>query len=223
MKLNHLILEEIKSFLNVWYHGSPDGRDLSKNGFEQRTASINYIENLDKYNSLQQQMNNAKNDDNKNLYFKLLDEIGEEQKRFKYNKPIFLSDKYDVAKTYANPNRAFDYQNAEENVFEVNVNPNLKTIKIIAIGDRFRFINPEKVVKGFMDSGVDEKIIRDTINKFNFHVNNNKGIQTDVIAAIAQYLNFDAVDVVGVLDSYHGGNVQSTVKMIFNVNDIKIK
>ena len=37
----------------VWYHGTPDVRELEKEGgFGERTTSVEYIENIDGYNQL---------------------------------------------------------------------------------------------------------------------------------------------------------------------------
>ena len=58
---------------------------------------------------------------------------------------------------------------------------------------------------------------------FNYYISDNKGIQTDVIAAIGNYLGFDCIDVIGVLDSYHGGTVKSTVRMVLNPSNVRIK
>jgi hypothetical protein len=58
---------------------------------------------------------------------------------------------------------------------------------------------------------------------FNFYVKDNTGIKTDTIAAIADYLGFDCVDVMGVLDSYEGGTLKSTVRIVLSPEKLKIK
>jgi hypothetical protein len=55
---------------------------------------------------------------------------------------------------------------------------------------------------------------------FNYYT--NKGITTDLIGVIAQWFKFDTVDIINVLDSYHGGNIKSTVKMVFDSKNIEI-
>jgi len=52
-------------------------------------------------------------------------------------------------------------------------------------------------------------------------IRNNK-ISAETIAIIAQQLGFDIVDVIGVLDSYEGGSIESTVRMVFDPQRIKI-
>jgi len=58
---------------------------------------------------------------------------------------------------------------------------------------------------------------------FNFYVKENYGIQTDVIAAIGDWLGLDCIDVIGVIDSYQGGNTKSTVRIVLDVDKVKIK
>ncbi len=49
-----------------------------------------------------------------------------------------------------------------------------------------------------------------------------KGIRTDDIAAIGNWLKFDCIDVVGVLDSYRGGKESSTVRMVLDPTKAKV-
>jgi len=143
------------------------------------------------------------------------------KKKFTYRKPVFLSNKYSVAKTYADRKRAFDYQNAIPKVFEVDVDCN-KTVKIVATGDRFKYISVDKVKIGFINAGIEEMEIDKLISMFNYYTSNGKGIKSDTIAAIGNYLGFDCIDVVDVLDSYNGGNIKSSVKIVLNPLDINL-
>ena len=216
-----LSISEYFTLNENWYHGTPDSRELDKKGFTKRTTSVDYIDDIQKYRKTQEQMRMARENDDMETYHELLDKIGDFKKTYTYQTPIFLSDKLNVAKTYADPQRAFDYQNATQKVYKVDVDCD-KVVKIIATGDRFRFISVEKVKNGFINAGVSEDKIDELINKFNYYVQNNKGIKTDVIAAIGSYLGFDCIDVVGVLDSYHGGRIRSTVRMVLDHKLIRI-
>jgi hypothetical protein len=230
MKLNKFIQTTIKEFLieqqifnENWYHGTPDAREIEKvGGFTHKIMSVDYVTDLNGLKELYINMKNAKENGDMDLYHKLLNNVDNYKKDFTYKKPLFLTDKHSVAKTYADPHRAFDYQNAVEKVFEVDVNCN-KIAKIVATDERFRFISIDKVKQGFMNSGVSEEEIGKLILMFNYYVSDNKGIKTDVIAAIGNWLNFDCIDVVGVLDSYHGGIVKSTVRMVLDPTNVKIK
>lgn len=230
MELRKFIATTIREYLNEqqmlnesWYHGTLDAREIEKiGGFTHKTMEVDYVIDPNGLKELQTSMKNAREVGDMDLYHKLLNKVSDYKKDFTYKKPLFLSDKYSVAKTYADPQRAFDYQNAVEKVYEVDVNCN-KVVKIVATGDRFRFISIDKVKQGFINSGVSEEEIDKLISMFNYYVSDNKGIKTDVIAAIGNWLKFDCIDVIGVLDSYHGGTVKSTVRMVLNPTNVKIK
>lgn len=228
--LRKFIKESIREYLNEqqilkesWYHGTPDAREVEENGgFTNRTKTISYVTDPKELEQHQEKMNLAIKNGDMDTYHKLLNMTYDFKKDFTYKKPIFLSDKHSIAKTYADPKRAFDYQNALEKVFEVAVDCD-KIAKIVATGDRFRFISIDKVRQGFINSGVSSEEIDKLISMFNYYISDNKGIQTDVIAAIGNYLGFDCIDVIGVLDSYHGGTVRSTVRMVLNPSNVRIK
>lgn len=191
-------------------------REIDKQGgFSDIKTSIEYVTDIDKFNSITEELPSLNETD----YFKALNEISKLKETYKYNKPLFISDVYSVAKSYADSQRAFDYQNAIEKVYQVEVECN-NTVTINAPNERFRFINPNYVIMGFMNAGISESEITKVINMFNFHT--NKGIKTDVISAIGNWFGFDCIDVVGVLDSYNGGKTKSTVKMVLNPSKVKI-
>jgi hypothetical protein len=231
MKLRKFIATTIHEYLNEqqkiinenWYHGTPDAREIEKEGgFTHKTMTVDYVIDPNGFKELQINMKNARETGDMNLYFELLDKVDDFKEYFTYKKPLFLSDKYSVAKTYADPKRSSDYQNAVEKTYEVDVNCN-KTVKIVATGDRFRYISIDKVKQGFINSGISEEEIDKLILMFNYYISDNKGIKTDVIAAIGNWLDFDCIDVVGVLDSYHGGTVKSIVRMVLDPTNVKIK
>lgn len=200
-----------------WFHGTPDARDIQKiGGFTERTKEVDYIEDLEGYQDAIQKLRNT---EDKTDLFK---QVADYKKKYKYRTPLFLTDKFAVAKTYADPKRAFDYQNAQEKVYEVEVTCN-KIVQIDATGDRFRFIPIDKVKSGFINAGVSQDQIDKLIAMFNYYIEDNKGIQTDVIAAIGNWLDFDCIDVIGVLDSYQGGKTKSTVRMVLDPTKVKIK
>jgi hypothetical protein len=218
--IKKLLRESLSS--ETWYHGTPDARGVEKSGgFDSNKISVDYVNDPEGFIAHQEKLKTARESGDKNEYFKLLNDTDKYKKKFTYNKPVFLTDKYSVAKTYANPKRSLDYQNAIEKVIKVNVTCN-KVAKIIATGDRFRFMSVNKVKNGFMNSGVSEEEITKLIKMFNYYVSDNKGIKTDVVGAIGDYLEFDCIDVVGVLDSYSGGSTKSTVRMVLDPSNIKL-
>jgi hypothetical protein len=228
-EIRKIIKEVFDEYSNeIWYHGTPDVRELEKDGgFTQRYLIIDYVEDPDEWDRKQQELADARKSgsypgsDDPSKYFKILDTVGDLRKQTKIRKPIFLANEYHVAKTYADPRRAFDYQNAEEKVIKVKVNRG-NGVKINAYGQRFRFINIVPVIKGFIEAGANPDKLDKIIRQLNFAQGTKDGIRTDDIAAIGDWLGFDYIDVVGVLDSYHGGSIKSTVRMVFNPNDIEI-
>jgi len=217
-------LNEYQLLNESWYHGTADAREIEKiGGFTHRTVTVDYVKDPVAFKELQIKLNTTRESGDMNLYHKLLDKVSDYKMDFTYKKPLFLSDKHAVAKTYADPHRAFDYQNSVQKVYEVDVKNCEKVAKIIAFGDRFRFISIDKVKQGFMNSGVPEEEIDKLISMFNYYIFENKGVRTDVIAAIGSWLGFDCIDVVGVLDSYNGGKITSTVRMVLDPSNVKIK
>ena len=206
----------------VWYHGTPDVRNIeNEGGFTQKYIDINFVEDIELWKEKQQALKTARESGNEKEYFKILDTVGDLRKYTKIRKPIFLTDVYSVAKTYADPHRAFDYQESVEKVLKVKVREG-KGVTINAPNSRFRFIDIKKVKSGFINAGIDENDLEEIIEKLNYAEGVESGIRTDNIAAIGEWLGFDYIDVVGVLDSYRGGTTKSTVRMVFNPSDITI-
>jgi len=222
LKIIKKYLREGLKSSNIWYHGTPDVRELEKEGgFTARSISIEYINDLDGYYEVQNRLKQSREAGDDKAYFKYLDMVPKFKAKFQMRKPIFLSNDSSVARTYADPRRANDYQNATEKLLKVKVTEG-KTVTIVATGDRFRFINTDKVRRGFINSGVNEEDINTVIKQFAFYQNTDKGIKTDVVAVLGEWFGFDYVDVVGVLDSYEGGSIKSTVRMVFDPSHITI-
>ena len=224
MKLTKTLLREglLNEGIEVWYHGTPDVRGLEKDGgFTKRTLDVQYIDDLEAYHKLQDDLTAARESGDDSEYHRLIDMVPKLKKTFTIRKPIFITDKYNVAKSYADASRSLDYQNAEEKVLQVRVKGG-KGVTITATGDRFRFIALDKVKRGFMVAGISDTDFDAVFDKFNFHMQDKTNIRTDAIAIIGEYFGFDYIDVTGVLDSYNGGSTKSIVRMVFNPSDIQI-
>jgi len=182
---------------------------------------VSYIKDLEGYKRTQKEIKIARSEGNEDEYFRLLDIVPKTKDTFKYNSPIFITDKLNVAKTYADSRRSTDYQNAIEKVIKVKCEEGSK-ITIDGYGQRFRFIKIDSVKKGFKDAGIDETKFENLLEMFNYYVSNKEGIKTDVIGVMGYYLGFDMIDISNVLDSYEGGSVKSTVRMVFNRNKLTI-
>lgn len=202
-----------------WYHGTPDVRNIRKQGgFEKRTTTVSYISDPEKWKELQKEMAKKRETDMKD-YAKLIDEVSDLRKTITIPSPIFLTNKYIVAKTYADPFRAFDY-GAEETVLSVTVDAG-KVLTVDANGSDFRGIDLDKVLTALSKSGISPKKSKKLLMMFNPEIRNDK-LSTDALAVIGHMFNFDTIDVLNVLDSYHGGKAKSTVRMVFDPSKINV-
>ena len=205
----------------IWYHGTPDVRELRKSGiFQLRTNTTNYVPDPQKWVDIQAQMKDARNN-NEDLYFKLLDQAGALTDTLTYNKPIYFTGNRNVANTYADPKRALNYQKSEPTTLRVTINDSGKILKIPAHGIRFREISVDVVRQSLNNNGVPDDVITQYFDMFPHNIRNGV-MSSETLGIIAQRLGFDIVDIIGVLDSYHGGDTQSTVRMVFDPNRIKI-
>jgi hypothetical protein len=216
------IIEIINEELKQWYHGTPDVRDIKTAGaFTPRTDTTTYISDPQKWDEQQVEMNNAKKSGNEALYFELLHEHGKLVKDLTFKKPIYFTGNRSVARTYANPWRAFDYQNSEPSVLMAKIDDSGKILTIPAHGDNFRGINSDIVKKALMADGVSENVINDFYRKFQFWVSNGR-MTAETLGIIAQLLKYDIVDVLNVIDTHTGKGAPSTVRMVFDPSRIKI-
>jgi hypothetical protein len=216
------LLRESLNNNEIWYHGTPDVRSLEKEGgFTSKTMSVDYITDMKQYRQLQANLETARIEGNEDDYFRYLDMVPKLKDRFTFRKPIFLTNDVAVARTYADAKRSPDYQNAMEKVLRVKVSGG-KSVTIIATGDRFRFISYDKVKRGFINAGISEERYDEVASKILWYQQSKDGIRTDSVAVIGEWFEFDYLDVVGVLDSYHGGSVKSTVRMVYDPKSITI-
>ena len=101
MNLVSIIKEEVAKS-KIWYHGTPDVRDVKQTGsFEARTNTTDYITDPPKWNELQDQMQQARKAGDEDLYFNLLKQAGDLRKRMSYKRPIYFTNNHGVANTYA--------------------------------------------------------------------------------------------------------------------------
>lgn len=219
--INESIVEYVSEAQEFWYHGTPDNRSVKETGFQVQTNTTDYITDPQKYYKLQQEMQDAKTNDDQDQYFRLLDQAGKLRKSMTYNKPIYFTNKRSVANTYADDKRAFDYQNADPSIYQATIDDSGKVLKVPAFGERFRGIKADIVKDSLMKAGIPEETVDNYFNMFTNNIRNGK-MTSETLGIIAQQLGFDIIDVLGVLDSYHGGDVQSTIRMIFDPTRITL-
>ena len=210
----------------IWYHGTPETHKLEQ-GFEGRTEYVSYITDPELWMQMQQQMQQltaglSDSNDYPPEYWKLIDEVAKLRTEKAIRKPVFLSDNYGVANTYADEHRAFDYQNAQGGVVKVRVRPG-KTLEIYAGGENFRGISLDAVRRGLKKAGIGDEQIEKELAHYTHQVRGNGNqISTNILSAVVDDLGFDIIDVQSVKDTYMGGGPNATVRMVMDHNLIDI-
>jgi hypothetical protein len=135
---------------------------------------------------------------------------------------VFLSDNPNVARTYADPRRAWDYQGAEPEVFRAMTSPE-RVLDIDAKGADFRGISVDAVKSGLIKAGIPESEVSARISAAAARRNDNR-ISTNDLIDIVRGLGFDAADIANVRDTYNATAKapKSTVRMMFNPSQINI-
>jgi hypothetical protein len=142
---------------------------------------------------------------------------------FAEGKPVFLSDNPSVARTYADPRRAWDYQGAEPEVFKAMTSPQ-RVLDIDAGGSDFRGISADAVKRGLVKAGIAEDDASARIAAAAARRTDAR-ISTNDLADIVRGLGFDAADIANVRDTYNATAKapKSTVRMMFSPSQINIQ
>lgn len=142
---------------------------------------------------------------------------------FTDGKPVFLSDNPGVARTYADPRRAWDYQGAEPEVFRAMTSPQ-RVVDINAGGTDFRGLSADAVLRGLEAAGVAPQDAAERVAAAAARRTDGR-ISTNDLANIVRGLGFDAADIANVRDTYNATAKapKSTVRMMFNPSQISIE
>ena len=146
---------------STWYHGTPELQKISE--FEGRTLSVDYLTDPEKWMAIQDQMQKVESGSDE--YMDLIHAAGNLRQHKNVRSPVFLSNQYPIAKTYADDRRAFDYQAAVPGVIPVEVAPG-NTLTINGRGQSFRGITIDSVRQGLSQAGIDEPTINREIAQF---------------------------------------------------------
>lgn len=218
-KFLKIIIEEVEK----WFHGTPDNTEVMKsNSFSKRTNTTTIIHDVDNWEEIGRQMNIARDNGNEDLYFQLLDKREECSSNLEYIKPIYFTNKQSVARTYADPWRAFDYQNANPSIIYAEIDDSGNKLTIDAMGETFRGIDVERFKTALMRDGIDKSIIDNWLGKLQLYVKRNNTITSETMAIIAQNLGYEIIDVKNVIDTYDGKGTKSTVRLVFDPSRIRI-
>jgi len=204
------------------FHGTPDVRGLRTAGaFDQMTEGTQRISDLDAWRRLGQQIDEVGPSTPEGIDLTIARSNLLEQQRV--NKPVFATPDRQMAATYADDTRAFDYQNAEPAIVSMRSNPQ-RILDINAGGADFRGIDLDRVKKGFREAGIPDADIEDALNRYIVAPRSDGKLSTNDLSAVSQSLGFDAVDVANVRDAYNnnGRSTPGTVRMAFNSDQIDV-
>jgi hypothetical protein len=175
------------------YHGSPDARALRAAGqFEPRTTTVS-----------------------------VRDPQTGEIARETVPSPTFFSTDRRTASSYADPHRAWDYQNAEPAVVAASTSPT-RVLDVDGGGQRFRGIDRQSVRAGLIAAGTPEAEADAVIARV-FNGGRPDRMSTDDLSYVAHQLGFDAVDVANVVDDYMGRAKPTTVRMMMRPDQIALR
>jgi len=213
-------LTDLLETSRIWYHGTPDGQKFN-GSFENRKKTTSYISDPELWHKLQNDLTQVNSGSKE--YFKILDQIVKLKEYKTFRSPVFFSSRLDTARTYANDQRSFDYQEAKPYVITATIN-DAPTLVVNAHGKPFRGIDAESVLDGLTRAGITMEQAKSGLDHFADSILGAGGtISTDRLALISQMFDFDIVDVTNVRDNYMGGGAIGTVRMVFNPSLIHIR
>jgi hypothetical protein len=197
----------------TFYHGSPDARQVrATGGFEPRTTNAGYLSDPDRYAEIQAEMaaERAANGTSAR-YFELLDEAGALNNNLERPRPIYLSDRENVARTYARDDRAFDYQGAEPETFPILTRGNLMVVD--GGGERFANLSLDRIR---MSLPAERRPEFDAmVRRYKADFTGNPGrVSTNDLEDIAHGMGYDGFEVRNVRDTYNNHGPRSPVSAV---------
>lgn len=210
-----------------WYHGSPDARGVrSAGGFESRRNNTSYLSDQDRYEQIQREMTaeRATHGDSAAWptarYMELLDEAGALHVERSSPRPVYMTNREGVARTYARADRAFDYQGSEPEVMSLRTRGKM----LIVDAHGARFANLEL---GIIRSGIPQDRLPEfdaLVRRYQRDFTGNGGrMTTNDLEAIAFEMGYDGFEVRNVRDTYNAdaNAAPSTVRAVFDPRNIR--
>lgn len=202
-----------------WYHGTPDVRPLRENGFTARTEPVRCVRDRA---ALQAARAHANEPGISALEgHRRLNALEEQFEFVPVPVPVFLSRTRDTAATYANDQRAFDYQGAEPAVLEIEGVPEAE-ITIDAGGETFRGLAWDRIAAGLVTVGDDpDRVARVLEDRLEVSIAGR--IRVAKLGAALHLCGYGVVDVVNVVDTHEGRGRPDTVRMVFDPEGLSIR
>jgi hypothetical protein len=136
------------------------------------------------------------------------------------NRPVYMTDKYSIAESYADDTRAFDYQNATPEVLKVQASPQ-RVVDIDADGGTFKGIDAAATRQGFVAAGADPQKVDDLVAKYQ---RTDGKISTYALEKMMREFEFEAADIANVRDAYmfSAKRPKSTVRIVMNPETVQL-
>jgi hypothetical protein len=206
------------------YHGSPDVRGIkSAGGFEQRRRTASYygdIDKLEEYRATLARLGDMPVNERPKEYWDALDGVSSLRREEEVPKAIYFATDNGTAKTYADDQRAWDFQNSKPGVLKAASqldNP----LTFNARGRKFSAL-PLDVVRSGMSA--EQRVAFDNIVRaYADPTLTAKGIiRTDDLELVAHKAGYDGFKITNVIDDYHGIGKPTTVVGVLDASKVKL-
>jgi len=202
-----------------WYHGTPDVRPLRETGFAARTEPLRYVKDM---SALRAARAHASEEGISALEgHRRLSALEGQFEFVPVPVPVFLSRTRETAQSYANAQRAFDFQNAEPAVLEIEGVPEAE-LTIDAAGDTFRGLTWGRIAAGLEAAGDDpDRVARVLEDRLEMSIAGR--IRVAKLGAALHLCGYGVVDVLNVVDTHDGRGRPDTVRMVFDPEGLRIR
>jgi len=202
-----------------WYHGTPDVRPLRENGFIARTEPVRCVRDRAALEAARAYANEEGISAIEG--YRRLSLIDDHFEHLPVPVPVFLSRSRATASTYANVQRAFDYQGAEPAALEIDGVPEAE-VTIDAAGETFRGLSWDRIAAGVRDAGGDPEALMRVLED-RLEVSIAGRIRVAKLGAALHMAGYRVVDVLNVVDTHDGRGRPDTVRMVFEPEGLRIR
>lgn len=203
----------------IWFHGTPDGRQLKKTGrFEERFETrrmINDFESLSaaRLEAADPSLSTRESAERMRKLDAFYDFV-------RIPVPVFLSASRATALTYADDKRALDFQNAEPAVFRV-LSEGAASVVIDAGGETFRGLRWGQIESGLRQAGLPADDVKRTLTQAMGRDAEARIRVADLGAALWLH-GVNLVDVRNVVDTHTGKGKPDVVRMVFDAGSLRL-
>ncbi|MCE6958837.1 hypothetical protein LAZ40_07215 [Cereibacter sphaeroides] len=201
-----------------WFHGTPDVRALRDHGFRLRSEPVRAVRNME---ALRAARRHASEEGISDLEaFRRMDAISAHFEDIEIPVPVFLAASRATAASYANDHRAFDYQNAEPAVLEVEVDGEPDLV-IDAGGATFRGLAWARIEAGIHEIGRDPREVGEILeNRLQRDI--TERIRVSDLGRALHLCGYRVVEVRNVVDTHDGKGHPDTVRMVFDPDLLRL-